>query len=161
MLLTTIIFSLLALVLLFINARKNKHRAGLKAAGKQLTRVLPLVLVAFLLAGMIETLIPEAFVRQWLATEAGFKGIFLGTVGGTLLAMGPYASFPIIASIYTAGAGLGTTVSLVTAWCLLGLSRFPYEAGILGIRFAMLRMSISLPVCIAAGAIAHIIESIL
>jgi len=88
------------------------------------------------------------------------KGVFLGTLGGMLLAMGPYASFPIIASIYGAGAGLGTTISLVSGWTLLSLSKTPYEVGFLGARFSLLRMGISVPFCVAAGTAAHVMESL-
>lgn len=160
MLLPTVIFVLLGLVLLAVNARSGKHLKGLKSGARQLWFVLPVILVAFVLAGMIEAVIPEEFVRLWLAREAGMRGVVLGTLGGTLLAMGPYASFPIIASIHAAGAGLGTTISLISAWTLLGLSRFPYELGFLGPRFVAMRMVLSLPFCLMAGAMAHMLEGI-
>lgn len=161
MLLPTVIFLLLGLLLLAANARRGNHMKGLKKGMRQLLFVLPVILVAFVLAGMIEAVIPEEFVRQWLAREAGMRGVALGSIGGMLLAMGPYASFPIIASINAAGAGLGTTISLVTAWTLLGMSRFPYELGFLGPRFTAIRMSLSFPFCLAAGALAHAIETLL
>ncbi len=120
--------------------------------------LMPILLVAFALAGMLEALIPEEFVRVWLAREAGMRGVFLGTVGGLVLAMGPYASYPIIASVYGAGAGLGTTISLVTGWTLLNLTRLPYEGGILGLRFSMQRMALGLPFGLAVGTVAHLID---
>ena len=136
MLLTTIILSLAALVLVIINVKKTgKHFEGLKAGFKQLLSSLPLIICAFILAGMVEVLIPTEFVENWLSAEAGFKGIFLGTFGGMILAMGPYASFPIIASIMVSGAGLGTVVALITGWCLLGLSKAPFETAFYGVKF--------------------------
>ncbi len=160
MLLSIIVFAVLALLLFIVNAKaqRKKHLEGLAAGWRQFIYVLPVILVAFLLAGFIEAAIPEEFVKQWLAREAGLRGIILGTLGGTLLAMGPYASFPIIASISAAGAGSGTVISLISAWSLLSLSKLPYEAGFLGMRFTIVRMSLSVPFCIAAGAVAHIIE---
>lgn len=158
MLVPTVIFILLALVLFVINSKREVHIEGVKNGMLQLIKVLPVILLAFVLAGMIEVLIPEEFVRQWLSREAGLRGVFLGMVGGSLLAMGPYASFPIIASIYGAGAGIGTAVSLITSWCVLGTSRLPYELGFLGVRFAVFRFSLAIPFCLAAGAIAHFIE---
>ncbi|UMZ72780.1 permease [Natranaerofaba carboxydovora] len=161
MLLPTLFFVIVAIVLIVLNSKKGRHRTGLKSGAKQLAAVLPVILIAFMLAGMIEVIIPEEFVKQWLAREAGFRGVILGTIGGSLLAMGPYASFPIIASIFAAGAGLGTVVSLIFAWCLLGLSRLPYELGFFGPRFAIARLSLSVPFCLLAGVIAHVIELIL
>ncbi len=158
MLLPTMIFVMLALLLLIINYKKGLHIVGVMTGLRQLYKVLPVILVAFVLAGMIEVIIPEEFVQQWLAREAGIRGVFLGTAGGMLLAMGPYASFPIIASIYGAGAGLGTTVSLIFAWCLLSFSRLPYELGFFGPRFTIFRMSLGIPFCILVGIFSHIFE---
>lgn len=159
MLLTTIILSLAALVLVIINVKKTgKHFEGLKAGFKQLLSSLPLIICAFILAGMVEVLIPTEFVENWLSAEAGFKGIFLGTFGGMILAMGPYASFPIIASIMVSGAGLGTVVALITGWCLLGLSKAPFETAFYGVKFFVYKTLISIPFCIVAGLAGHLIE---
>jgi len=72
--------------------------------------------------------------------------------------VGPYAFFPIVASINASGAGLGTVVSLAVGWCLLGLSRLPYEAGLLGMKFSLMRMAVSLPICILDGITDHAVE---
>ena len=135
MIIPTLILLSLAVVLLLYNYRHKQHLDGLFAGINRFLKICPILLSAFVLAGMLEALIPEEFVRQWLAREAGITGVFLGTLGGTLLAMGPYASFPIIASVYGAGAGLGTTIALITGWTLLSLSKLPYEVGVLGIRY--------------------------
>ncbi len=57
----------------------RKHLEGLKLGLKQMIGLIPVILAAFILAGMLEAVIPKEFIRQWLAKEAGFKGIFLGT----------------------------------------------------------------------------------
>lgn len=159
---TTIILSLVALILIVLNYRKTgNHLVGLKMGMKMLLQTLPLILGAFILAGMIEVLIPGEFVRNWLSKEAGLKGIVLGTFGGMILAMGPYAAFPIVASIYTSGAGLGTLVSILTGWCLLGLNKAPFETAFYGLKFYLHKLALSLPFCFVAGLIAHILEMIL
>ncbi len=158
MLVSTITLAVLAVILFVANSKKKKEIEGVKEGLKQLRNVLLLLLLAFIIAGMLEAMIPEEFVRNWLAREAGFSGVFLGTLGGMILAMGPYAAFPIIASILSAGAGLGTVVSLITSWTLLSMSRFPYESGMLGIRFTVVRMGLSVPFCLAAGTVAHLMD---
>jgi len=161
MLLPIILFAVLGTILFIINFRAGKHGEGLQAGVGQLKGVIPVLVVAFILAGMLEILLPEEFVRTWLAREAGVRGIFLGTFGGMILAMGPYASFPIIASIHAAGAGLGTVIALITGWTLLGLSRVPFEAGTLGFKFTLIRMALGIPFCVGAGLIAHGVELLL
>ena len=158
MTLSIIIFSALAIVLFLINLKNGKHLDGIKAGFRQLLTALPVILLAMLLAGILETLIPEEFIKRWLAQEAGLTGIFIGTLGGMLMAFGPYASYPIIAIIFHAGAGLGTTIALMAGWSFLNLTKLPFESGFLGYKFSLLRMGLGLPLCIIAGLIAHLID---
>lgn len=87
--------------------------------------------------------------------------MFLGTFGGMLLTMGPYAAFPIIASIMVSGAGLGTVVAFITGWCLLGLSKAPFEMAFYGVKFFIYKSLISIPFSFVAGLLAHITEMVL
>lgn len=162
MLTTTIILSLIALILFTVNVRSNKrHVEGLKLGFKQLLQTLPLVLMALVLAGMIEVLLPGDFVQNWLSAEAGARGIFLGILGGIVLAMGPYATFPIVASIYVSGAGLGTIVALLTSWCLMSLTKAPYEIAFLGTKFLAYKTGLGFIFSLGAGFIAHGLERFL
>ena len=71
---TTIILSIAAVLFLAVNAKKTgKHKEGLKSGLKQFINTAPLILGAFILAGIIEVLIPSEFVQNWLSKEAGRK----------------------------------------------------------------------------------------
>jgi len=155
---TTIIFFIIAGVLFVFNIKHGRHMEGVKSGMRQLIGALPVILLALMLSGLLEVLIPEEFIRRWLAREAGLTGVFLGTFGGMIMAFGPYASYPIIATIYASGAGLGTTISMLSGWTMLGLSRIPFESGFLGLKFSLLRMVLHLAFCIAAGVLAHFFE---
>ncbi len=158
---TTAILSVVALILFFVNAKTTgKQFEGLKGGLKQLVHTAPLILGAFILAGMIEVLVPAEFVKNWLSAEAGLRGIVLGSFGGMLLAMGPYAAFPIVASIIAAGAGLGTIVAIVTSWSLLALIKAPFETAFFGAKFFIYKTLLSLPFCIGAGLLAHLVETV-
>lgn len=78
-----------------------------------------------------------------------------------VLAMGPYAAFPIIASIMASGAGLGTVVALITGWRLLGLSKAPFELTFFGGKLFFYKMLLSIPFCFGAGLVAHVLEMVL
>ncbi|MFO8059995.1 MAG: permease [Bacillota bacterium] len=144
----------LAVILSVLLERGERGSAarGVSSGLRQMVRSLPVIIVALILAGMIEAVIPSGFVRDWMSAEAGFRGVILGVAGGALLAMGPYAAYPIIASVHSAGAGLGTTVALLTGWSLLGLSRLPYELGFMGVSFTLRRIAVALIYSLLAGA---------
>lgn len=158
---TTIILSIIAIILTVINSKNNgRQYEGLKLGLKQFIKTMPIILGAFILAGIIEVLIPREFVQNWLSKEAGLKGILLGTFGGMLLAMGPYAFYPIVASLMVSGAGLGTIISIITSWTLLGLSKAPFEIGFFGVDFTIKKIIFSIPFSLLAGFIAYILELI-
>lgn len=158
-----LVFALLGAVMAVLAERRRKGLSveGLRTGLRQMVGILPMIAVALVLAGMVEALIPDAFVKEWLSAEAGFRGVVLGVLGGILLAMGPYASYPIIVSVYGAGAGIGTTVSLLVSWSLLNLSRLPFEVGFLGLPFFLRRMVIGTLYCLLAGSVALIIETLI
>jgi len=68
----------------------------------------------------------------------------------------PYSVFPIIASFYEAGAGIGTTVGFVTAYSLWSVSRLPLEMGIIGPKVTLARYLSTLVFPPLAGVIAHL-----
>ena len=131
------------------------HIEGLKAGAKTFVRFLPLLVAAFIVAGFIEIVIPREWITRWLGQEAGYKGILIASLLGTLTPGGPYISFPIVASIYRAGAGLGSMVAYVSAWALLGLGKLPFELAIMGPRFTIIRYACTFVFPLLAGLLAH------
>ncbi|MBS3754904.1 MAG: permease [Desulfobacterales bacterium] len=129
---------------------------GFAIARKTLIGIAPLLLVAFIMAGFIQVVIPSELMQSWLGQESGLKGIFIGSIGGALLPGGPYIAFPIIASIFQAGAGMGTAVAFVTGWAMWGIANIPFELAMIGYRFMFLRLVLVLIIPPAAGFMANI-----
>ncbi len=153
----TVIMFLIAAVLLTIAYIQGdgRHIEGLKAGAKSFLQYLPLLFAAFIIAGFIEIVIPREWITQRLGRGAGFKGILIASLLGFLTPAGPYVSFPIVASIYRAGAGLGSMVAYITAWGLLGVGKLPYEIAIMGPRFALMRYTCTLAFPLLAGLLAN------
>ena len=141
MLIPAIIMGLLAVVLVFISYQKGVHIQGLKASGNMLIQIVPLLVLAFIVAGMIQALIPQEIISKWVGTESGFRGILIGSVIGGLMPGGPYVSLPIAAGLLRMGASIGTMVALITGWSLIAVGRLPLEIGIMGWKFALIRLA--------------------
>ena len=142
MLIPTIIMGVLAIVFLFLAYQKGgeAHITGLKAAGNMILQVAPLLIFAFIIAGIIPLLVPQEQISRWIGTESGMRGILIGTVVGGFLPGGPYVSLPMAAGLLQVGAGVGTMVALLTGWSLLAFSRLPMEIGIMGWKFTLIRL---------------------
>ena len=143
MLIPTIIMGTLAIVLTILTYNKGggAHILGLKSAGNLLLQIAPLLIFAFIVAGMIQQLIPTEMVAKWIGQESGFRGILIGMGVGILTPGGPPVILPIAAGLLRTGAGIGTIVAYVTAWSLLQLARLPMDIGIMGWKFTLVRLA--------------------
>lgn len=156
MLIPTIIMGVLALSLLYFGYRRDGlHEPGLKIALNMTIEILPLLLAAFIVAGMIQVLLPRDLVARWVGVESGMRGLLVGTIAGGLAPGGPYVSLPIAAGLLKSGAGIGTMVAFLTGWSLWSLNRLPMDIGILGWKLSMIRLVCTFFFPPIAGFLAH------
>ena len=143
MLIPTIIMGVLAIVMLYIGYQRGggEHVVGMKSAGYLLLQILPLLIFAFIVGGMIQILIPQEIISKWVGAESGLRGLLIGSAIGGIMPGGPYVSMPIIAGLLRTGASIGTMVALITAWSLIAVARLPMEVGILGWKFSLIRLA--------------------
>ena len=157
MLIPTIIMGVIAIALLIIGYQKGggEHVLGLKSAGNILLQITPLLIFSFIIAGMIQLLVPTEMISKWVGAESGFRGILIGTVIGGLTPGGPFVTLPIAAGLLRTGASIGTMVAFMTGWSLLAFSRLPLELGLLGWKFTLIRLACTFFFPIVAGLIAN------
>ncbi len=129
--------------------------AGIKMAGATVWNNLILIVLGFLIAGLMQVLIPKDLIATWLGGTAGVKAVFIGCLVGGLVPGSPYVVFPIVAGFYQAGAGLGAVIGFVTAWSLWSVSRLPVEMALINPKVALIRYAITFIVPPAAGLLAH------
>ncbi len=157
MLIPTLIFAVLAVVLLSYGYYRGQgeHLAGLAWAKQTLFSILPLLLAAFVVAGMVQALLPKETVSNWVGAESGLRGIFIAALGGSLTPGGPFVCFPLAVGFWKAGAGVGPVVAYLTGWAVWGLSRLPLEVALLGWRLTLIRMASTFFLPPLAGVTAH------
>ena len=151
---STLVMIALALFLLMIIYIKAPDLAGkgLKESILLLLEIMPRMISAFVIAGLIQAVVPHEMIVHWMGKESGSKGIFIGMVLGTLTPGGPMMQFPIIASLYKSGIGIGPLVSYLTAWSLLGFQRLiMWEFPFLGVQVVLIRLLVSVLFPFLAG----------
>jgi uncharacterized membrane protein YraQ (UPF0718 family) len=161
MLVPTIIMGLLAALLLIVAYRQGEgqHMTGLKAALNMTFDVLPLLIFAFIVAGMVQALLPPDQVSKWVGEESGLRGIFIGAAAGGFSPGGPFVSLPIAAGLLRTGASAGTVVAYLTGWSLWAVARLPMEVGILGWKFTLIRVVSTFIFPPIAGVVAQLLFS--
>jgi uncharacterized membrane protein YraQ (UPF0718 family) len=157
MILPTLIMGILAIILwtLAYNKGGGRHIAGMQSAWKMTIEILPLLVFAFIVAGMVQVLLPHELLNKWVGAESGWRGLIIGTVAGGLSPGGPYVSLPIVAGLLKAGASTGTMVAFLTGWSLWAAGRMPMEIGILGWKFTAVRLASSFFFPPIAGLLAN------
>jgi len=147
-----IVLIILALFLFIVAYKKDdgSHSKGINQAYKNLVNMMPLLILAFIIAGFLQVVVPPELIQSWLGEEAGLKGVIIGSLGGVLLPGGPYIAFPVIAAIYKSGA-------FVVSWAMLSLYQVVFELAILGPRFTMLRLGLVLILPPLSGMIAYLL----
>lgn len=143
MLISTLIMAVLAFLFVFLGYLRgaDKHIEGLKLALNMSLEILPMLMFAFILAGMLQVLLPQELISHWIGRESGLRGIFIGTLVGGFCPGGPYVSLPIVAGFLRSGASMATMVAFLTSWSLWAVARLPMEIGILGWRFTLIRLA--------------------
>ena len=118
--------------------------------------IMPSLVAGMLLASSLRQLVEPGAMGKWMGAESGWKGLLIATGAGMAMPGGPMVAFPLVLVLAAAGADRGTLIAFVSAWTINGFQRvLVYEAPLLGIEFAMLRLVASLPVPVAMGWIAR------
>jgi uncharacterized membrane protein YraQ (UPF0718 family) len=117
---------------------------GLHATGFLMLEITPRMIAAFLLAGLFQAIVPQQLIVQWMGHGSGFKGILIGMTLGGVTPGGPMTNFPVIASFYKMGVGIGPLVAYLTAWSLFGMQRIMmWEIPFLGAKVVAVRLAVS------------------
>ncbi len=155
---TPIVLAIVALALALLAWRKDGPGLafdGLRSGGALLVRVFPLLIAAFLTAGLIQALVTRETVTRWLGSESGWRGIALACLGGALIPGGPYVYYPIAAALFQTGAGLGVLVAFISAKNLWSFSRIPVEVALLGPQLTFIRFIVTLVIPPLLGFVAE------
>ncbi len=159
--LPSLIMGALAAGLLLVGYSRGggEHLLGLRAAAGMMAQILPLLVAAFVVAGMIQVLVPQEVISRWVGQESGLRGILVGSLAGGLTPGGPFVSLPIVAGLLRSGASVGTVVAFLTGWSLWAVSRLPMEVGIIGWKMTAVRLASTFIFPPIAGLIAQALFS--
>jgi uncharacterized membrane protein YraQ (UPF0718 family) len=135
---------------------------GLKDGGMFFWQVIPILIPAFIMGGLIAKMLPGDAISKWVGAHSGLRGMVIATLGGALTPGGPIVQFPIIALLYQKGMGVGPLTAYVSAWSLIQIQRFLFmELPLLGWQLAIVRIVASLVFPVIIGFVAEIMWSAL
>jgi uncharacterized membrane protein YraQ (UPF0718 family) len=143
----------LTLTLMVVAAAKGELGAGLRSAGIQGLKFVPVLVMVFLIMGLVEVIMPQGMIERWLSDAAGWRGLSVAWFAGMLTPAGPVVSMPLAAGLLRAGVSASVLVTYLTSVATLAVIRLPMELGFYGWRLAALRVLASLILPFVAGII--------
>ncbi len=115
-------------------------------------KIFPILGGGILLVGSMHLLLPSKYIGKWLGKDSGIKGILIATFFGGIIPGGPMVSFPLLISLRSKGADIGSLVSFITSWTTISFTRtIAWEIPLMGIEFTFIRLVSSLTLPIIAG----------
>jgi uncharacterized membrane protein YraQ (UPF0718 family) len=149
--------AVVTLIVVYIKSPEAAHN-GINATGSLILEITPRMIAAFLLAGLIQAIVPQEVIVRWMGHGTGLKGILIGMSLGGVTPGGPMTHFPVIATFYKMGVGIGPLVAYLTAWSLFGLQRIiMWEIPFLGAKVVAIRFGVSFIFPLFAGWLCEVI----
>jgi len=135
---TVVMMGIAGALVVFVYLRHPQQLApSLRSGGFLILQMLPLLIAAFVIVGLLPAVIPREAISRWVGEAAGWKGILTGFGAGGLMMGPPYAVFPLVYGFYKAGAGTGAMVAFLTSWSTWQLPRIPVAVALLGPRLTI------------------------
>jgi uncharacterized membrane protein YraQ (UPF0718 family) len=131
---------------------------GAKTGFSLLWFILPRLVPALILAGLLQVLVPQEVVLRYFGRQGGFRALVLASVAGVLTPGGPMVSVPFMVAAANSGVAMPPLVAYMTSWSLFGMQRIiAWEAPLMGWHFVALRVASSLLFPVLAGWLVGVI----
>jgi uncharacterized membrane protein YraQ (UPF0718 family) len=151
---STLVLAALAIALAVVAYMKDPSLPliGARNGFAMLGFILPRLVPALVLAGLMQVLVPPEVVSRYFGRESGMKAIVVASLAGVVTPGGPMVSVPFMVALAHSGAAMPPLVAYMTSWSLFGMQRIiAWEAPLMGWRFVIVRVLPSLAFPVLAG----------
>jgi len=114
----------------------------------EVIKILPPVMI---LMGLLEVWITRETVESHLGLESGLRGSILAIFLGTAAAGPLFTAFPIAVSLRQKGVRTANVVIFLGSWATIKIPMLIMESRFMGLRFALLRLAITIPFIFGIG----------
>jgi uncharacterized membrane protein YraQ (UPF0718 family) len=125
--------------------------ASLHNSFQFLTEVLMIVPPVMVLMGLFDVWVPRKLVEQNIGQGTGLRGMLFTILLGTAAAGPIYAAFPVALSLYKKGARIANIGIFLGTWATIKIPMILMESTFIGLRFALIRLSLTIPGVIGVG----------
>ncbi|MCG9478951.1 MAG: permease [Actinomycetia bacterium] len=136
---------------------KEKTKKSLKIAVKTFAKILPLIIIIIVFIGFLLGFFPADLISNIIGERAGFWGIMITAVLGSILFIPALISFPLAASLLDGGASVMSVAAFITTLTMVGITTLPLELREMGKKMTILRNVLSFLFAVAIAVIMGVI----
>ncbi|OIO03056.1 permease [Candidatus Desantisbacteria bacterium CG_4_10_14_0_8_um_filter_48_22] len=139
------VISLIAIIFLIVSAVSSREKTllALKTAGKTAAGILPFLLIIIVIIGFLLTFVPPHVIASLIGRRAGFWGVLIASIIGSILLVPHFVAAPLAASLLHQGAGIPAIAAFVTTLVMVGIVTMPMEMEVMGRKFTIWRNLLS------------------
>jgi len=139
------VISFIAISLLIISAVSDRKKTmlALKTAGKTAAGILPFLLIIIVVIGFLLTFVPAHIVASVIGRRAGFWGVLVASLIGSILLIPHLVAAPLAGSLLHQGAGITAIAAFITTLVMVGIVTAPMEMEVMGKKFTIWRNILS------------------
>ncbi|MGC6173150.1 permease [Lacrimispora sp. 38-1] len=155
----TALFWIVTLVWFFVSIAKDRKKTfgALKMSGGMMKGMAGEILAILFLIGLIMTFVPQDTVRHFMGKSNLLISTIIFALIGCITLIPAFVAFPLAGSLLDAGANLVPVVAFLTTLTMVGIVTFPLEKREFGLKFTLLRNSLSFVFAILIAVIMGVI----
>src|SRR5437868_15291065 len=118
-LLSTLVLAVVAVVLGILAYLRDPGLPLLvKNSASMLWFIVPRLVPAILIAGLLQVLVPQEVVSRHFGRESGLRALVIASLAGVLTPGGPMVTVPFMVALANSGASMAPLVAYMTSWSL-------------------------------------------
>lgn len=151
----TLALWIITLTWFIVSIIKDKKRTltSVKMSSGMMKKIGGDMVAILLLIGLILTLIPPETLNRFLSESNNLFSTIIFALVGCITLIPAFVAFPLAGSLVASGAGIMPIVAFITTLTMVGIVTFPLEKREFGLKFTLIRNSLSFLFAIVIAAV--------
>ncbi|MGI6129111.1 MAG: permease [bacterium] len=141
----TIVFWVFSLIWLGVSIIKDKKKTltAIKMSSGMMKHMVGEIIAILFLIGLILTFMPPETIKQYAGQSNYIITTIVFALVGCITLIPAFVAFPLAGSLVNAGANIVPVVAFLTTLTMVGIVTFPLEKKAFGVKFTLIRNSLS------------------
>mgnify|MGYP000868631514 FL=1 len=141
----TIAFWAVTLIWFIVSLLKDKNKTlnAVKMSTGMMKGMFGEIIAILFLIGLLLTFIPPEIIKQYAGQSNTIMSTIIFALVGCITLIPAFVAFPLVGSIVNAGASIVPVVAFLTTLTMVGIVTFPLEKKEFGVKFTLVRNSLS------------------